>query len=98
VNGEDRELLERFHRDAEDFRRFMAESGIRQYMELLRHPGRLFLVNLLSGIATGLGILIGGTFLVALVIWILSQFVTLPLIGDFIAVIVREVQRRVGPP
>jgi hypothetical protein len=37
--------------------------------------------SFLKGIASGFGAVIGGTILVALLIWILSRFGTVPLIG-----------------
>lgn len=37
--------------------------------------------SLLKGAASGIGAVIGGTILLALVLWLLSAFDTLPLIG-----------------
>lgn len=38
--------------------------------------------SFLKGVATGLGVFIGGTIMVALLLWILSQFSGLPFVSD----------------
>jgi len=40
--------------------------------------------TLYKGIASGLGVVIGGTIIIALLIWILGQFAQVPLIGPFV--------------
>lgn len=45
---------------------------------------RFFGFTFLKGIINGLGIFIGGTIVVALVIWILTQFNNVPVIGPFL--------------
>lgn len=42
---------------------------------------RLFFMNLFRGIAVGLGSVIGATIVVALVLWVLSLFDFVPLVG-----------------
>ncbi len=44
---------------------------------------RVYKINFLRGIFFGLGIALGGTFVVACLVWILSLFGELPIIGDF---------------
>jgi len=41
------------------------------------------LFSLYKGVAAGFGAVIGGTIVVAILIWILSQFGQVPLIGNF---------------
>lgn len=43
---------------------------------------RLFLLSFIKGVATGLGLVVGGTIVVALLLWILGAFQEIPLIGD----------------
>lgn len=38
--------------------------------------------SFLKGLATGLGVFLGGTIMVALLLWILSQLSWLPFVGD----------------
>jgi hypothetical protein len=70
--------------------------NIAEYMELLNSPRRFFWVNFLGGVARGLGAALGATVFAAIVIFILQRIVVLnlPVIGDFIAEIVRIVQNR----
>jgi hypothetical protein len=44
-------------------------------------PKRVFGFALLKGIATGLGVFLGGTFVVALLLWILSLGGHIPFVG-----------------
>ena len=67
-----------------------------EYVELLNQPKRLLFLNFIAGVARGLGIAVGFAILGALSILILRRLVVLnlPLIGDFIALVVKLVQTR----
>lgn len=67
-----------------------------EYVKLLDDLPRLLWINFLSGIARGLGMAVGFTVLGALLVYILSRMVDLPLIGSFIAEIVRLVEFQLG--
>jgi len=71
----------------------MDKMNIAEYVEFLRNPRRIIFVNFLGGLARGFGIGIGATILAALFIIILSRIVQLniPIIGEFIAEIVKTV-------
>ncbi|MBT9134801.1 MAG: hypothetical protein DDT39_00724 [Firmicutes bacterium] len=64
------------------------------YVELMNNPWRLMWLNFLAGLARGVGIAIGGSLLVGLLLYLLSQIaiLNLPLLSDVIAEIVRLVQ------
>ena len=74
----------------------MEKSRIADYTQLLHKPWRLIWLNLLSGTARGVGIAIGFTFFAATIIYVLQVLgaLNLPIIGDYIADIVRIVQRQ----
>ncbi|MBQ4897471.1 MULTISPECIES: DUF5665 domain-containing protein [Paenibacillus] len=76
--------------------RQLERSRIAEYTELLNRPWRLIWLNLLSGTARGVGIAIGFTFFAATIIYVLQVLgaLNLPIIGDYIADIVRIVQRQ----
>ncbi|KAF0198000.1 MAG: hypothetical protein FD169_63 [Bacillota bacterium] len=76
----------------------MERMKLAEYIGLLNNPLRLLWVNFLAGLARGAGIAIGGSLLVAALLYLLSQIaiLNLPLIGDFIAEIVRIVQNQLG--
>lgn len=70
------------------------KSEIAPYVELLRNPWRLLYVNLLAGMARGLGSAIGFTLLSALALYVLNWLVksNLPIIGEFLADIVHLIE------
>ena len=74
----------------------MEKSRIAQYTELIQSPWRLIWLNILTGTARGLGIALGFTFFAATIIYVLQVLgaLNLPIIGDYIADIVRIVQHQ----
>jgi len=59
-------------------------SGFKEYIDYMGRPWYTFWLNLLVGIARGLGFVIGATVVVALVVWIISRILTqLPFVGEF---------------
>ncbi len=67
---------------------------IADYVQLLNNPKRLLFLNILTGIARGVGIAIGFTLFAATIIYVLQKLgaLNLPIIGDYIADIVKIVQ------
>ena len=61
----------------------LQESGITDFVQYLRSPWRIFWSNLLAGISRGFGIILGMTVILALVVWIISRLVNVPLIGEY---------------
>ncbi|RKP55288.1 hypothetical protein D7Z26_08750 [Cohnella endophytica] len=83
------ETLERISLDLE-------KSRIKDYVNLSQHPWSLIWRNVVAGLARGVGITIGFTFFAATIVYVL-QFLgalNLPIVGDYIADIVRIVQRQ----
>jgi hypothetical protein len=72
----------------------MEKTQIADYVILLNKPRRLIVINVLSGIARGVGIAIGFTVFTAIILYGLRLLgaLNLPIIGDFIADIVKIVQ------
>jgi len=72
----------------------MEKTQIADYVALLNRPTRLIFINLYTGIARGVGIAIGFTVFAALIVYFLRMLgaLNLPIIGDFIADIVKIVQ------
>ncbi len=52
-------------------------------------------ISLVRGLFVGLGSIIGATILVALVVWILNAFDSLPIIGEWLERVQESIQR--GP-
>ncbi|GGG89949.1 DUF5665 domain-containing protein [Paenibacillus radicis (ex Gao et al. 2016)] len=72
----------------------MEKSQIADYVDLVHHPFKLIWRNVLAGTARGVGIAIGFTFFAATILYVLQILgaLNLPIIGDYIADIVRIVQ------
>ena len=72
----------------------MERTQIADYVALLNRPISLIWRNLLAGSARGVGIAIGFTFFAATILYVLRILgaLNLPIIGDYIADIVRIVQ------
>ncbi len=72
----------------------MEKTQIADYVQLLNRPRRLIAVNLVAGIARGVGIAIGFTVFTATIVYALQRLgaLNLPIIGDYIAEIVKIVQ------
>ncbi|MGL5328292.1 MAG: DUF5665 domain-containing protein [Peptostreptococcaceae bacterium] len=60
-------------------------SRIREYMMLTDSKRRLFLINFISGLGKGFGQAIGFSVLAAVVFYILTSWIDLPIIGEYIA-------------
>ncbi len=71
----------------------LEKYNLADYINLLNNPRRYMMLNFLGGVFRGLGIALGMTILGALVLYILQRLVVLnlPVIGDFIAELVRIV-------
>ncbi|HEX3033174.1 MAG TPA: DUF5665 domain-containing protein [Bacillota bacterium] len=72
----------------------MEKMKLAEYVELLHRPWRLMFINLIAGLARGVGIAIGFALLGAVLIYSLQKLaiLNLPLIGGVIADLVRIVQ------
>jgi hypothetical protein len=71
----------------------MERANFAEYVQLMQRPRRLIFLNLLSGISRGVGIAIGFTIVAAVILYLLQKIavLNLPIIGDFIADLVRIV-------
>lgn len=58
-------------------------SGLKDYMQYIQSPWKIIWTNMLAGIMRGFGFILGVTVVLALFIWILSQLVELPVIGEY---------------
>lgn len=72
----------------------LEKTKITEYMDYINNRKRLIYINFIQGLARGFGMAIGFTLLGALFLYFLQQIIklNLPLIGDFIAQIVKIVK------
>ena len=87
-----RRLLAKLSRLSWELEKF----NIAEYIGLLNNPRRYFMINFVGGVVRGLGFAVGATVLAGLVFYILQRVVmlNLPVIGDFIAELVKIVNQR----
>jgi hypothetical protein len=80
--------------------RYYEKMNLADYLLLVNHPARLLFVNFLSGLARGVGFGIGFTILAAFLVYLLQAIavLNLPIIGTFIADLVRIVQAQLHTP
>lgn len=73
----------------------LSKNNVLELAEILGNKKELFIRNILTGIAKGIGIGIGFTVLTAILIIVLQKIVTLniPVIGEYISDIVDIVEK-----
>jgi len=71
---------ENFEKDRHQQR---AADGLENFILYISSPWRVIWVNFLAGVFKGLGALVGASIVIALIIWVLSFFKQLPVIGVF---------------
>lgn len=86
------ELLDEMRRMRSDLHRIERSRLLRVYDSM----PRFLLYNVLRGIAIGFGTVVGATLVVSLFIYLLSGIELIPLIGDWVGDIVRQVQSELG--
>jgi hypothetical protein len=91
---ENRQWFERIDKQLRVLSRRLEASGIAEYVQLVNHPFRLILINIVTGIARGIGIAIGFTLFASFIVYALQRIgaLNLPIIGNFVAEIVKIVQ------
>ncbi len=93
-----RKVIDSIEKKVEKISREIDGMKIAEYVEMIEHPKRMLWANFLGGIARGVGMAIGFTILGAVLLYLLREAVklNLPLIGQFIAELVRIVQENLS--
>ncbi|GAX90986.1 DUF5665 domain-containing protein [Effusibacillus lacus] len=78
----------------------LERAQLAEYVQLLNRPLRLITVNFISGVARGVGTGLGFTVILAVLLLILQELADrkLPLIGRYLAEIVRIVRAQLDTP
>ena len=58
-------------------------AGVVEYLQYLQSGKKMLWMNLQAGIAKGLGLTLGATVVLALLVWLLTKLVNLPVIGEY---------------
>jgi hypothetical protein len=78
----------------------MEKANFADYIQMLNRPRRMIFFSLLSGIARGVGLGVGFSVLGATLVYLLQklQVLGLPILGDYIAELIRIVQSNLENP
>lgn len=97
---EDRAVQRRLIERMDDLLWAMSRAQTAEYVELFRRPRRLIWLSFVSGVARGLGTLVGFTLLGAVLLYVLTlSFVrNLPLVGGIIADLIVIINQHLGNP
>ncbi len=71
---------------------FMEDIRLADIVQNYTAPRKLLWINFLAGLARGLGLTIGTAIVLALLGSLLTQFLSIPIIGDYIKELVDYVQ------
>lgn len=61
------------------------KTRIADFIENYQKPSRVIWTNLLAGVSRGVGLTIGTAMIIAVAVYVLSFFVSMPLFGKYIA-------------
>ncbi|OJF17525.1 MAG: hypothetical protein A6D91_00375 [Bacillaceae bacterium G1] len=65
--------------------RRLEEQHARELFFYYRHPWQLIWINFLAGLFRGVGLTVGTALFLAVAAYVLGKFITLPVIGEYIA-------------
>lgn len=93
-----RNLLTNINKKIDKLSLNIEKMKLADYVYYLEHPRKLLIANFIGGLARGVGIAVGFTFLGALIIYLLQIVVkwNLPLIGAFISEIIEIVEENMS--
>lgn len=60
-------------------------GGVVDFLEYLQSGKRIMWVNFKAGVARGLGVTVGMTLVIGVIVWVLTMLVDLPLVGRYFA-------------
>ena len=58
-------------------------AGVVDFIEYLQSGKRIMWVNFKAGVAKGLGVTVGMTLILGILVWVLTMLVDLPLVGEY---------------
>lgn len=92
-----KEKVNGLEKQIDNLNKILSDMNIRDFAEIVGSRKQIFTRNLIAGVTKGIGMGIGITLMTALIIFLLQKAVTLnlPIIGDFIADIVKIVETKV---
>lgn len=70
----------------------LKSTGFEDYVQYIKSPWRIMMMSFVGGVFRGLGILVGMTIVVSLLIWFMTQLVDFPLIGKYFEDLLRIIE------
>jgi len=90
--AKEKNMAKKLANNLERLARYFERANLADYVSTIqKRPLRLLLINFSAGIARGLGIAIGMTLIFAILVYIMSKMIDLPIVGKYIAEIVKIV-------
>jgi len=74
---------EQLHKEFKKIIATLEATGLKEFMKHLQSPWRIIWSNFIAGLFRGLGIILGMTVILGMILWFMGQFVDLPIIGKF---------------
>lgn len=71
---------------------FLEDIRLADVIQNYTAPKKLIYINFLAGLARGLGLTIGTAIILAILGWLLGQFLSIPIIGDYIKELVNYIK------
>nr|WP_255599380.1 DUF5665 domain-containing protein [Hasllibacter sp. MH4015] len=65
-------------------------------VQIYQSVPRVMMFRFAAGMAVGLGTVVGATFLLSILVWILSQIEFIPIIGQWATQIAQEIEAALG--
>lgn len=90
--------LDRLEKKVHDLSYVLERIHMDEYIRYLNNTKRIVYINIISGLSRGVGTAIGFTVITAIILIVVRNLAmqNLPLIGDFIAELVKIVESKVG--
>lgn len=63
------------------------------YLQIIDNKRKFLWYNFLTGAAKGLGFVVGSTLLLALLLWVASQLLSVPVIGRWVADLINYIEQ-----
>jgi len=61
----------------------VANDNLKEFIRYSSSPWRIVWTNFVAGIFRGLGTLLGASMVIALLVWLLTLFADMPLVGEY---------------
>lgn len=94
---QDNEAQKRITDDLHSLIMALRDQGFQEFVQYLHSPWRIMWTNLLAGVFRGLGILIGMTMIVGLIVWALTKMIDFPIIGNYLEILIFWMESTLPP-